>query len=121
MTFQLRVPGDGDWTERRANRESPTGESRYSTPSYSSACPGEEEAVQEQAEPREFEIVPEKGTVPPQSEIKVREANLCRSVVGSNLVQTPSKCLRRCLLCVLTQRFQTAACGARGVLDSFHL
>ena len=65
MTFNLRVPGDGVG-----------GDSICSTSEYDSTF----SETGSGTSPKEFEITPSSGTIPPQSEIRVR-VDLCSNTL----------------------------------------
>ena len=92
MTFHLRVPGDGTTDSICGTSDLDSVRSEMGSPSVT---PGA-------GPPREFEIVPASGTIPPQSEIKVKvnfisntikkyEMNLVVDVenVGEEIVTLP--------------------------------
>ena len=94
MSFNLRVPGDGV-------TDSICGTSDLDLDSVRSEM-GSSSITQRSGPPREFEIVPATGTIPPQSDIKVKvnfisntikkyEMNLVVDVenVGEEIVTLP--------------------------------
>ncbi|KAK6174452.1 hypothetical protein SNE40_017727 [Patella caerulea] len=97
MTYHLRVPGDGISESICSTSEDDTGDSNRSDTRSVSTDP-----------PKEFEIIPADGTIPPQSEIKItvnlisntiKKYDLCMVVdvegVGDEILSLPisAKCI----------------------------